>query len=106
MLHRRQIIHQLAKNQPLWTQEEAIAFESARETLGHMIAICSTLIDEEEALPIPDLQRIAELEKKQDQFLQERLALHVDSKAEIIRIRLEYASKIKRYLKENGPCPV
>jgi len=54
-----------------------------------MIAICSTLIDQEETHTMPNMKRITELEKQQANFQQERRALHVDSKEEIIQIQKE-----------------
>ena len=35
-----------------WTQEQAVAFECARECITDMMGICSTKIAEEEARPI------------------------------------------------------
>jgi hypothetical protein len=99
--------HQIQKpTEPLWTQEEAIAFECAKETVGHMIAICSSLIAKEEMKSPKSEQRIMELEAKSSKFTAERRSLRLKDKVEVERINREYGSKIKAYLKDNGACPV
>jgi len=47
MLNRQDIEHTKNGDKPLWTQEEAIAYECARETMNDMVAICSSLIAKE-----------------------------------------------------------
>ncbi len=61
MLHRKDISVTLSPNQPLWTQDESIAYECAREVINDMIGICSSLINKEEKKAIPNLKRIQQL---------------------------------------------
>lgn len=90
---------------PLWTQDEAIAFECAKEAIGHMIAICSSLIYKEECKEHPDVKRILQLEEKQNLFEDERINLHWYEKEKIAKFRQEYGAKIKNY-RAGGECPV
>jgi hypothetical protein len=106
MLNRIHDVSQLKETFPLWTQDEAVAFECAREAIGHMIAICSSLMYDEKKKLLPDLKRIAELEMKRSFFSAERKKLHLDDKYNIARVRKEYGSKIKAYECDNGECPV
>jgi hypothetical protein len=91
---------------PLWTQQESIDFECAKETVGHMIAICSSLIADEKQKKVPNFQRITELENKRSLFTKERRELRLKNSKEVERINRDYGTKIKTYLKENGACPV
>ena len=106
MLHRaHDVVNPQKNNVPLWTQDESIDFECARETIGHMIAICSSLIYEEEHKKEPNAKRILELEKKQSLFADERKNLHWYEKEKIAKSLKEYGAKIKNY-HSGGECPV
>ncbi len=94
------------ESMPQWTQEEAVAYECAREAIGGMIAICSALIHAEEEKETPDLARIAALDKKQTEFENERKHLRLKQHEKIAYIRREYGGKLRAYLKEDGSCPV
>src|SRR5438067_1214699 len=97
MLHKSHAVVEPKSNTPLWTQDESIAFECAKEAIGHMIAICSSLIHEEKKKPTPRLKRIVELEQKRSFLADERRNLHLTDKHKIAKIRKEYGSKIKAY---------
>ncbi len=94
-----------SKQKPLWTQEESIAFECAREVMNDIAGICSSLIAEEKAKAIPDLKRIEVLYQKRFNLLKERDAIHFDNKEKITKVRAEYGAKIRAY-REDGECPV
>jgi len=78
-----------------WTQDEAIAYECARECITHMVAICSAELWDEEHKPAPDAGRIARIEAELIRLAGERRALHLDQHAEIARIRAEYGALIR-----------
>lgn len=99
-------VHGALNKIPLWTQDDAIAFECAQETIGHMMAICSYLLQEEKTKTLPNLKRMNELLKKRAFFADERRNLHLDDKDNIERIRKEYGKKIKTYECYSGECPV
>lgn len=78
-----------------WTQEEAIAFECARECITDMMAICSGRIADEVAKPQPDAERIASLRAERSKLSQELGALHVGDQADIASIRANYGAIIR-----------
>lgn len=82
-----------------WTQEEAIAFECARECITDMMAICSGRIADESAKPQPDADRIASFRAERSTLSQERGALHVGDQANIARIRVNYGAIIRAHRK-------
>ena len=106
MLHYKSVTSPTHKNnQPLWTQDEAIAFESARETIGHLMAIYSALMDKEKMKPTPDWQQIMSLKAKRSALALERTNLNIKDYKDIARIEQEYGLKIKDY-NEEGICPL
>ncbi len=90
---------------PLWTQDEAIAYECARELINDMTSICSRLIADEEKKDVPDLKRIEALDLEISALFEERNAMNWRDKAAIADIRSKYGSKIRAY-REGGKCPV
>lgn len=100
MLQRKDAITPSMGKQPLWTQDEAIAFESARETIGHMIAICSSLMGKEESKPNPDREKIKLLREKQFSLAMERRELRLKDHKNIDRIEQEYGLKIRAFNEE------
>jgi hypothetical protein len=106
MVHRlHKIAHDPKNSEPLWTQDESIDFECAKEAVGNMIAICSSLIADEKRREVQDLSRIKELNQKRSIFEDERKNLHWYEKEKIAKFRKEYGQKIKNYY-EGGECPV
>lgn len=97
MLHKKPTIQQPHPTTPLWTQDESIAYESACETIGHMIAICSSLIAKEQSQKIPNQTRLIALEEMQLSLGRERISLKVKDHAKIQRIENEYGSIINSY---------
>lgn len=103
MLHKKTTTYQPHPTTPLWTQEESIAYESACETIGHMIAICSSLIAKEQNLPSPNTGRINALEKMQLSLGRERINLQVKDHKKINQILDEYGNIINSYHNRNLP---
>lgn len=95
----------LNQQKPLWTQEESIAFECAKEVMNDIIGICSCLLGVEQKKASPNLSRMAELEQKRYDLLKERDAICWNDTAKIAHIRREYGAKIRAY-RSGGTCPV
>jgi hypothetical protein len=83
-----------------WTQDEAIAFECAKEVIGHMIAIKSSQIWEEEQKDIPDQRLLEKLNESQFKLAQERKNLRLKDHEKIAQVRNDYGSIIKEMIKE------
>ena len=103
--HVSSYVQKQAVQQPLWTQDEAIAYECAKETLGYMRSICTTLMDEEKKRTKPNDQYIKELKKKYDDLWGEQERLRLKDSEHIKKINVEYGKAIKIYT-SGGPCPV
>jgi hypothetical protein len=78
-----------------WTQEEAIAFECAREVITDMMAIHSGQIAEEQAKHRPDSDRLAQLRAERTRLARERTELNVHDHADIARIRAVYGAAVR-----------
>ena len=76
---------------PKWTQEEAIAYESALECITHLRAILTA----ERHNDNPPSERLAEIEAESARLASERRALSVHDHAEIARIRRDYGQRIR-----------
>ncbi len=83
--------------QPKWTQDEAIAFESARECITDLMAIYSGQIADEEAAAAPDAERLTILENRLTQLARERAALTVADHAQIEMVRKQYGAEVRTY---------
>lgn len=84
-----------------WTQDQAIAFECAREVITDMMAICTGRIAEEAAKEAPDTDRLAALRADRSKLAQERGALHVADHADVARIRAEYGAIVRAWRAEH-----
>lgn len=80
-----------------WTQEQSVAFEAARECVTDMMGICSAAIAAEEAKPIPDAQRLAELEAELTRLTRERACLSIHDDVRIAGIRAAYGARIRAH---------
>jgi len=78
-----------------WTQEDVIAFESARECITHLMAIQSSLLYEEEKKSKPDQARIDGFKAELSRLLKERAALNVTNQTEIVRVRSECGARVR-----------
>jgi len=84
-----------------WTQDEAIAFECAREVITDMMAIQTGQIAEEANKSAPDASRLASLRAERSRLAQERAALHVDHLADVARIRTEYGAIVRAWREDH-----
>lgn len=73
-----------------WTQEQAIAFECAREAITELMALRSAEISEALAQTEPDMARIESLRADRSRLARERANLHVGQDERIARIRADY----------------
>ena len=88
---------------PLWTQEQAIAYECAREAITDLSAICTARIYDELAKQTPDHGLVASLEEKITQLFNERRELTVGNQDEISKIRHEYGSEVRAWRAQTQP---
>lgn len=80
---------------PAWSQEEAIAFECARECITHLMAFYTAEIHAEETQPNRDEHRLSSLRAERTQLASEGHALHLSDNEAIARIRKEYGALIR-----------
>lgn len=80
---------------PLWTQDQAIAFEAALEAVNDVIAGYSEQIDIEENSGQPDTARIAWLNMRIDQAVEVRHALRVTDTANVQQVMMEYSAIVR-----------
>lgn len=83
-----------------WTQDEAIAFECARDVITDMQGILTSQIFEETDKEQPDNQRLASLRAESSRLFQERAALHLKDHEKIARIRAEYGKMVRSWRAE------
>lgn len=76
---------------PKWTQEEAIAYESALECITHLRAILTAELHHDNPTPA----RRAEIKAESARLFAERRALSVHDHAEVARIRRDYGQRIR-----------
>lgn len=88
--------------QPKWTQDEAIAFECARECITDLMGIYHTAIADEEEKATPNLEKIAKYEAITMRLAQERANLSLTDHEKIVKIRKEYGARIRTY-RQAGP---
>lgn len=74
-----------------WTQDEAISYESARECIAHLMAICTDELHNGTLAA----ERRAEVEAERRRLAAELRTLHVSDHAEIDRIRRDYGQRIR-----------
>jgi len=82
---------------PLWTQDEAIAFECAQEVLTDLSAICTTRIYDEQLKATPDFGLIDALQRKQTMLRHQRDNLTVFNQEEIAKIRRECGAEVRAW---------
>lgn len=80
-----------------WTQDQAVAFECAREVITDMIALYSGRIAEETGKQTPDAKIIADLRAERSRLAQERATLHVADTALIAEIRSKYGAIVRAW---------
>jgi hypothetical protein len=88
--------------EPLWTQDEAIAFEVAREAINHVMSIYTTQIADERRKPVPDEAKIAALSARRSELHRERTDLRLKDQAKIARVRQEYGAFVRDWNSRQG----
>ncbi|WP_339584685.1 hypothetical protein [Aquabacterium sp. G14] len=78
-----------------WTQEQAVAFECARECITDMMGICSAKIAEEECKTDPDRAVLTELENELTRLARERSSLTITDDERIATVRRQYGEVIR-----------
>jgi pantoate kinase len=86
---------------PKWTQEQAVAFEAARECLGDVIAICIGAIAAEEKKASPDAASLDRLETELAGLLAERHSLTLTDAAAVAKVREVYGAKVRSHRERN-----
>ena len=81
----------------LWTQEEAINFECARETITHLMALLTSDIAAEEGKPSPSRVLLDGLRKRRFDLALERRALGVHDHQKIETIFNVYGPMVRNY---------
>lgn len=82
---------------PLWTQDQAIAFEAARECITEVIAICAAAAEAEASQIKPDAQRLAELGDELQQLARERAGLRIHDDDQVATVRAVYGARVRAH---------
>lgn len=102
-----------------WTQEEAIAFECAREVISELMAIkTAQLAAISRGVPVPDVldpfldtfkrspghedEQVSKLRAERSRLARERASLRVGDAATIARVRLEYGEAVRAWRASPG----
>lgn len=80
-----------------WTQNEAVAFECAREVITDLQAILTGQIVEETNKEQPDDERVAVLRAARSRLFRERAELRVKDHAAVARVRAEYGARVRSW---------
>lgn len=80
---------------PLWTQDQAIAYEAALEAINDVIAGYSEQIDAEENGPQPNAQRLAWLTMRVSHAREEAHSLDVNDDATVRQVLAEYSAIVR-----------
>jgi hypothetical protein len=80
---------------PLWTQDQAIAYEAALDAINDVIAGYSEQIDAEERRPQSDASRIAWLDMRVDQAREVMHSLNVTDTANVWQVLREYSAIVR-----------
>lgn len=79
-----------------WTQDEAIAYECAREAISDMLTIQRARLADEKAKLSPDVEFIGKLEKRTMSLELKRYRLRLKDHAKIAKIRKNYGAIIRK----------
>lgn len=85
-----------SENQPKWTHEDCVNYESARELITHVMAYRSEWIARERAKAAPDLSAIERWKAERGAYAAELRGLDVTDRENIARIRRDYGAEIRR----------
>lgn len=78
-----------------WTQEEAIAYECARECITALIGVYTSELYGERARSAPDQAVIDRINQKIDRLFAERMDLKLTDHAEVARVTAEYGALVR-----------
>lgn len=81
----------------LWTQEEAVNYQAARDCINACIAILSTEIHEESSKPSPSAQKLDAMRAKRLRLGAERSNLRLKDHEAIARVRKEYGATYRTH---------
>lgn len=81
----------------MWTQEQAIAFETARECITDMMAICTGKLAHERAKAVPDDRVIADILAERTRLAQERARLRVLDDVGVAHATEVYGRAVRRW---------
>lgn len=82
---------------PAWTQDEAVAFESARECITDWISVLISQIHQELSQTTADARRISELEDECTRLHAERSGLRVGDADRIAYVRAKYGTLVRQW---------
>ncbi|NKC11796.1 MAG: hypothetical protein GKR94_06300 [Gammaproteobacteria bacterium] len=85
-----------------WTQNEAVAFECAREVITDLRAILTGQIAEEASKEHPNAERLANLRAERLRLFRERAGLRVKDQATVARVRAEYGARVRSWRAERA----
>jgi hypothetical protein len=81
----------------MWTQDQAIAYEAARDAINDVIAGYSEQIALEEQRLTPNIARIAWLEMRTSQAIATRGALNIEDTESLRQTLLEYSAIVRAH---------
>lgn len=81
---------------PKWTQDEAIAYECARDYLSEVLAIYCSELDNEEAREVPRQDRVGWLDAEIERLTKVWRQLRVTDHEAIEEIRAVYGALLRR----------
>lgn len=84
----------------LWTQDQAVSFECARETITELMAVQTACIAAEEEKADPDARAIAAYERRFAELAKERGLLTVVDEDRNAVVRRVYGAEVQQARKE------
>ncbi|MCW8208085.1 hypothetical protein D8B24_13725 [Verminephrobacter aporrectodeae subsp. tuberculatae] len=80
-----------------WTEEDAIAYECACDTINDLMSIKTRQIADESRNPHPDPVRLESLQAERSRLAREWEDLYVDDHVQVARIRVEYGAIVRNW---------
>lgn len=87
---------------PEWSQDQAIAFECARECIVDLMGICSAALTDLEQRAVQNAGAIEVAEQRLADLAGELQCLHVNDTKHVERIRAEYGGMVRQFRATNG----
>ncbi len=82
---------------PLWTQEQAISFECARDAITHASSIYFAELYKEQKKEIQSVEKIKKIEYLMDLFDNDLKNLSIHDEENLIKVRKKYGDIVKKY---------